>query len=339
MWFKNAYIYQLTRSQYFEQIDLPNLIKSGVFIPCGKTEMTKFGFVSALPGTENLVHGFNNDFMLLRVQREEKVIVPDAITRPLNERVKIIEENELRGVSKREKEQIKEEIIFELLPHAQSRYKNTHFYIDVKRGLIVIDSANSGAAEDVLSLMRKCIGTLPITCFFMTGKLQDTLKDWISTPNNIPEKIKVGYELKISGLGDEATQATFINQDLYDETLQSFMNDFQHDVKQLNVEFDDMLSVTLKDDGSLRKIKYFDVLMDKNEEIDSDDLLARIDADLVLFTGEFGRFLDSFIDINVVEKVDVQVFDATSINEKLIELKKQIGKIPMEVGKIEVCNA
>ena len=333
MWFKNVYVFQLTRSQYFEQLNLPSLLKSGVFVPCGKTDMKKFGFVSALPDTENLIHSFNNnDFMLLRVQQEEKVIVPDAVERPLKEKVKEIEKNEQRRATKSEKEQLKEDIIFELLPHAQSKYKNTYLYIDVKRGLIVVDSASRSIAEDILALIRKCIGTLPITDYIQGDELSATLKDWICEPKNIPEKFKVGYELKISGLGDEANQASFTNQDLYDETLQVFMNDFQHDVKQLKVDFDEMLSVTLKDDGSLRKIKYFDVLMEQNDDIDSDDRLARIDADLVLFTGEFGRFLDSFISLEVVAEFEIEPFDATSVNEKLSELKEKFEAELLEKG-------
>ncbi len=187
MWFKNAYVFQLTRSQYFEQIDLPALLESCKFVPCGKEEQKKFGLVSALPDTENLVHGFNNnDFMVLRAQQEEKVILPDSIDRPLKKKVAEIEKNEQRRATKKEKEQIKEDIIFELLPHAQSRFKITWLYIDVKRGLIVIDTSTKGTAEDILALIRKGVGTLPVTAYIMGDELSATAKDWLLDPKSVP---------------------------------------------------------------------------------------------------------------------------------------------------------
>lgn len=333
MWFKNAFIFKLTRSQYFEQIDLETLIKESEFVPCGKTEQTKFGFVSALPDTENLVHSVNNEsHMLLRVQHEEKVILPDSINRPLKEACAAIEKNEQRHATKKEKEQIKEDIIFELLPTAQSKFNITWLYIDVQRGLIVINTSSRSTAEDILSLLRKSIGTLPITDYILADDLCATMKDWLMDPKAVPAKYYVGSELKISGIGEEANNATFGNQDLYDDSLQQFMNDFQYDVKHLKVSFDEMLSVTLKDDGSLRSITYWDVLTEQNEDIDSDDLLARIDADFVLFTGEFGRFLDSFKEFEVVDVVALEPFDATSVNEKIIGLKEKFQAELTEIG-------
>ena len=69
-----------------------------------------------------------------------------------------------RTPSKKEREQIKEDVIFELLPRAFSRTTVTlHAYINTKENIIVVNTSSRGKAEDVLSLLRKTLGTLPVT--------------------------------------------------------------------------------------------------------------------------------------------------------------------------------
>ena len=42
-------------------------------------------------------------------------------------------------------------------------------------------------------------------------------------------------------------------------------------------------------------MKFFDVIQDQNEDIDSDDVLARLDADFILMAGELNRFISALL--------------------------------------------
>ena len=318
MWFKNATVFQLTRTNYFEQFSLEKSVKKNAFVPCGKTDIKRVGFVSVLPETEDLIKGFdNNNYMFLRVQLEEKVILPDAMQRPLTERIAQIEQSEFRKVTKREKDQLKEDIIFSLLPTAQSKYIFTCLYIDVKNGLIVIDTKKREKAEDILALLRKSIGLLPVTDFINTEAIQTVLKGWISAPQGIDINFQVGQEIKIVGTGAYINKATFVNQDLYDEDLQQFMGSFDYKIKRLKVEFKDMFSFLFTQDGFITQLEWIDMI-DYRVNIESEALVQSMEAEMVLFTQSMSDFFNGLKTMGIVLHVEKEIFEGRDLEYSLI---------------------
>ena len=92
----------------------------------------------------------------------------------MSDRIVDFEDEQGRSVTKKEKEQMKDDIIFELLPRAFNRVTDTHAYISVANNSIVINSSSRGKAEDVLALLRKSLGTLPVTTVDTMTAVDDT---------------------------------------------------------------------------------------------------------------------------------------------------------------------
>ena len=61
------------------------------------------------------------------------------------------------------------------------------------------------------------------------------------------------------------------------------------------LEWDESLSFMLCDDLSIKRIKFFDVIQEQNDDIDSDDVVAKIDADFALMAGELNRFIHALL--------------------------------------------
>ena len=320
MWFKQAYVFQLTRENYFQQISLEKAVLKNVFIVCEKTQLSSFGFVSALPDTQKLIQGFdNNNYMFLRVQLEEKIIVSDAINRPLKALIAEIEKNEHRKILKCEKEVLKEEIVFQLLPIAQSKYTCTSLYIDVRNGLIVIDTKKRETAESILALLRKSIGLLPVTAFINDDELQEVLQQLLTVPKSVDEKFKVGQETKISGAGCNTKTATFVNQDLYDKNLQAFMCKFDYKIERLKIEFDEKFSFVLHKHGYFSQLQWLDMFeLESNEErlenMETDEMTGLFCAEMTLFTCQMSDFFKGLKSIGVVLKVEKKEFELSDID-------------------------
>ena len=51
------------------------------------------------------------------------------------------------------------------------------------------------------------------------------------------------------------------------------------------------MSFILNDDLSIKRLRFFDVIQEQNDDIDSDDVLAKLDADFVLMAGELNRLI------------------------------------------------
>lgn len=293
MWFKNLYFFAFTRSFEQTQEQLEQHLSECLFTPCGSTELSHFGFINPLgKHGNNIVHP-GNDNLLICARREEKILPAPVIKDMLDEKINSLEIDQGRGATKKEKEQFKEDIIFELLPRAFSRITDTHAYISPKDNIIVINSSSRGKAEELLALLRKALGILPVTSFAPEIAADETMTDWL-VKKNIGIKFQLGMEAEFNALGDDAAIARVKNQDLNGEEVKAHLDADKY-VTKIALEWDESMSLILKDDLSIKRLKFFNVIHEQNDDIDSDDVLAKLDADFILMSGELNRFIHDLL--------------------------------------------
>ena len=63
----------------------------------------------------------------------------------------------------------------------------------------------------------------------------------------------------------------------------------------MRLEWDESLSFILCDDLAVKRLKFYDVIQEQNDDIDSDDVVAKLDADFALMAGELKPFYRSLI--------------------------------------------
>ncbi|MBQ0756830.1 MAG: recombination-associated protein RdgC, partial [Amphritea sp.] len=142
MWFKNAIFYRFSQPFSYTPEALEEKLTEKAFVPCGSQELSRFGWVSPAGDlSEMLVHA-GNGFMLIAGQKEEKIIPSAVIRQQLDGRVKIIEDEQARKVYKKEKDQLKDEIILDLLPRAFSKYQKTWALIAPSQNLLIVDASS-----------------------------------------------------------------------------------------------------------------------------------------------------------------------------------------------------
>ncbi len=324
MWFKNLFIFQLTKSNFFPQINLEEQIKSFAFTECTGNQLSSQGWVSALPNTKNLVHSANNNaLMLLRYQVETKILPAAFIKREVQKKVDALEAEQLRRAHKKEREQLHEDVIFQHLPHAFSDYKTIELYIDCTNEIVVIDASSRAQAEDILAALRKSIGTMPVTSYFDDHQIQTCLNEWIMSERDVPPALSIGDNIKVSGHGESKPITTFQNEDVFDKYIVNLIGNEGRDVDYLDLSFDGCFGMQLTTDGIIKKLDVYDVIKEQNDDIDSEDLLARVDADFVLFTGEISRLLHEFKELKLVEEVTQEPFDASTLTKTFTEEQEQ----------------
>lgn len=289
MWFKNLYFFAFTRPFKLTEEELEQHLSEHPFTPCKSTEQSHFGWVNALgKHGSNFVHAANGSFLLC-ARKEEKMLPAPVIKEMLEERCAKLEEEQGRSATKKEKEQFKEDITFELLPRAFSRFSDTHGYISPAHNIIVINSSSRGKAEDFLALLRKVIGTLPVTSFSPNQAPDEVMTDWI-TEKSLGDNFQLGMEAEFNALGDDGAVVRVKNQDLASDEIKMHIDAEKYATK-IALEWDDALSCILCDDLAIKKLKFFDVIHEQNDDIDKDDIVARLDADFALMTGEINRFI------------------------------------------------
>jgi len=293
MWFKNLYFFAFTRPFEWSEQDIEKQLSEHMFTPCASTEQSHFGWVNALgKHGSTVVHGVNNNFLLC-ARKEEKILPAPVIKDQLEEKIALHEQEHSRSATKKEKEQFKEDIIFELLPRAFSRVTDTHAYINPDHNIIVINSSSRGKAEDFLALLRKALGTLPVTSVSPEKAPDEIMTDWL-TDTQIGDNFTLGMEAEFNALGDDGAVVRVKNQDLASDEIKAHLDADKYVVK-LALEWDEAISFILCDDLAIKRLKFFDVLQEQNDDIDSDDVIAKLDADFSLMAGEINRMIDDLL--------------------------------------------
>ena len=284
-WFKNALIYQLTQSLDWENLE--EQLQECVFTPCGSADVSHFGWSAPLATSENLAHQANGKILLV-AKREEKILPTEVVNRELNKRITALEEKEQRKLKKVERASLKDDVIATLLPQAFSRIKTTALYIDTLKQLIFVDAASSKTAEDALALLRKSLGSLPVIpltfncapCEVMTKWVTDTAPDWLILRKEVEirEKEDLGViHCKQKDVEDE-------------EIIEIVQNGL---ISKLALEWENNLKFILVEDGTLKRLKFDDNIIEKNDDIVKKDVTARFDADFVLMASVLGKTVDS----------------------------------------------
>ena len=289
MWFNNLFIFAFTRPFTWSQEQLEQHLSECLFTPCGSTEISHFGWTNALGkyGSSSVHQGNGN--LLICARKEEKMLPAPVIKDMVEAKIELLEVEQGRSATKKEKEQFKEDIIFELLPRAFSRITDTHAYICPENNIIVVNSSSRGKAEDLLALLRKALGTLPVTSFDPDVTADETMTDWLNE-KSLGGKFTLGMEAEFNALGDDGAIARVKNQDLMGDEVKAHLDADKY-VSKIALEWDESLSFVLNDDLSIKRLKFFDVIHEQNDDIDSDDVLAKLDADFVLMAGELNRFI------------------------------------------------
>tara|TARA_R110000744_G_scaffold321118_2_gene427242 strand:+ start:5186 stop:6121 length:936 start_codon:yes stop_codon:yes gene_type:complete len=294
MFFKNAYVFAFTRPFTTTNEELIDALTEHTFSPLGSTEMSRMGWSNSL-GKGSAITTESNGNILFCARKEEKILPTQVIKDLVDEKIEEFVGVMMHEPSKKEREQIKKDVIFELLPRAFSRTVDTHAYINTKENIIVVNTSSRGKAEDVLALLRKTLGTLPVTSITPEKAPDEVMTDWVAGSIDncqvfTENTFCLGDEAHFSSLGDGGATASVKNQDLKTEEVRAHLDADQY-VTKLALEFDDAISFMLHDDLSIKRIKFADVIAEQNDDIGHDDLSAKIMADFTLMAGELNRMI------------------------------------------------
>ncbi len=285
MLMKNATIIRITGDIPVTAEAIEAALTPHKFVPARDMESERYGFVSPTDRDDDpLVRAQGNVFLLcLKIQT--KILPPSVIKEELKERLAA------RGAAGRklrakERQQMIDDIRFDLLPKAFSKYNRILGYIDAQRREIIIGTASASQADEFLTCLRTAFGSLPVAVLEAQTSPQAEMTEW-AKQQKAPAKVKFGHEISLED-PTEGGKGAFRKQDLTSEEILQCIDSGKR-VQRISLCWNDYLSFTVDDRLVLRKIAPLD-MFDEAFEGD-DDENAKLDANLFMTYSGLRRLL------------------------------------------------
>lgn len=293
MWFKNLLIYRFSSPFSLDLETLEAQLEEQAFVPCGKRDTSKYGWVSPMGEHSELLSHSANGKTLLCTRREEKIIPASVIRERVEEKAAEIEAREDRKVFRKEKDSIKEEVMFDCLPQAFTRSSKTYAYIDPKNGWFIVDASSAKKAEDLCSLLRDSLGSLPVVPAQTSESPSVIMTSWLRG-EDAPAKLDILDECEMREPGEDGSIIRCKRQDLFGDEVGSHLDNGKL-VHKLAVDWNEQLKLVLNDDLSVKRLKFCEALLTEAEDAGSEDPAAKLDADFALMCATLTDFLPQLL--------------------------------------------
>lgn len=295
MWFRNARVFRFTKPFNISAEALEEKLQADAFKPCGPQETTRQGWVPPLgKHGELLVHSANG-YHLIALRKEEKILPGSVVKEAVDEKAEAIEIEQGRKVRKKEKDEIKEQVVLEMLPHAFSKNRRCFAYLAPADGVLIVDAGSAKQAEDLASTLRKSVGSLPVRPPVVEQAPAFTFTGWLNETINIPAQITLGDECELKDPSEDGGTIRCKGLDLQADEILNHINAGM-EVTKLALTWDDNVSFILDEELGIRRLKFGETLQEKLDDVDVDDAAAKFDAAFTLMTLELARLIPGLLE-------------------------------------------
>jgi recombination associated protein RdgC len=295
MWFRNARVFRFTKPFEITAEALEEKLQAEAFKPCGPQETSRQGWVSPMGKHSDLLVHSAGGYHLIALRKEEKLLPASVIKELVDEKAEMIEAEQHRKVRRKEKDELKEEVMLEMLPRAFSKNRRCYAYLAPADGVLVVDAGSAKQAEDLASTLRKSVGSLPVRPPAVEQAPAFTFTGWLNESIDLPASIELGTECELKDTSEDGRVVRCKGLDLQGDEIRSHL-DAGMQVTKLAVTWDDNLSFVLDEELGIRRLKFGDTLQEKLDDVDADDAAARFDAAFSLMTLELARLIPGLLE-------------------------------------------
>lgn len=302
MFFRNLTFFRFPTSisKSFDNIDAA--LTNAALKPVGMLETSSRGFVSPFGRDEPAMSHRIGDCIWLTVGGEDKVLPSSVVNDALTKKIAEIEGKEGRKLGGRARKRLKEELVHSLLTRAFVRPMRLNASLDLKQGVVAVDTSSRKAAEGFISDLRHSVGSFPALPLNAEVAPRSVLTGWISG-EPLPQGLALGDACELRDPIDGGSCWKGSEAELGGEEVRQHLEAGKQ-VTRLALVFDDHLSFVLDERLVIRKLKFLDDAVESLENTERDSLHAELDARYALMSGELKRLFTVLESALKLSKVD-----------------------------------
>jgi recombination associated protein RdgC len=290
--FKNIVVYRIAPDWTPPPLDrLDAELQRQAFVPCGPTQERSAGWVPPR-GKEHgaMVESVGGQW-ILQLAVERKAVPGGAVRAELEARCKALEAERGRPPGRKEKAEIKQEIVQTFLPRAFSKRGAHTLWLDLDKRTLVIAAGSMKAAEpavkQLLDTMAELQHALPLAPLATSLAPATAMAEWLTTKEP-PAGFTIDRDLELKKPGEEKSVVRYARHSLELDEIGQHIQEGKLPT-QLAMTWNDKVSFVLTEQLGIRKIDFRAVKdVPKGED--------GFDANAAIATGELSGLLPQLLD-------------------------------------------
>lgn len=293
MWFKNLQVYRFTKPFELAPEALSEALQTKEFQPCGSQDVSRYGWVPPLGhhGTD-FVHAANG-FVMVCAKKQDKLLPAAVINEMVAEKIVDIQASEGRAVGRKERQNLKDDVILELLPRALVKSSLQFAFIAQQQGLLIVDAASSKRAEELISFLRETIGSVPVIPVVANNIPQQIMTQWLLS-GEPPHSFEFGHECELRDPSDEGGVIRCKHQELTSSEIGSHIKAGMY-VSKLGLCWNDSIDFMVDDQLAIKRLGFGEIIQEKANQLDAVDAAAQFDQDFAVMTLELVALINALI--------------------------------------------
>ncbi|CAN7777822.1 recombination-associated protein RdgC [Variovorax sp. LjRoot290] len=290
MTISNAIIYRVTIDPALHTAALiDEALQKLPFVECSPTQEQSSGWTP--PRGE--VHGPMLESVggqwIAKLVTETRSVPAAAVKRAVDQRVKQIEETTGRKPGRKEKKELKEDVVHELLPLAFPKQGAITVWIDPTKGLMLLDTASMSRSDSVVTALVKAVEGLAFTVLNTATTPSSAMATWL-TAQEPPQGFTVDREVELRSTDESKAVVRYAKHPLDIDEVRQHVQDGKMPTR-LALTWNDRVSIQLTEGFAIRKIKFLEGVNEKTGPKEDD-----FDADVAIATGELSGLIADLVD-------------------------------------------
>ena len=270
--------------------DLDACLRGCALKPVGPMALSSRGFVPPFGMHASVLWHRCGDALWLTIGGEDRLLPPAVVEKALQERLEQIRGREGRMPGGRARQRLRDDIVAELLPRSHVKPSRIDALIDLRRGVLAVDTTSRRAAEGFVSELRLALGSFPALPINAEIAPRAVLTGWLAG-DLLPDGLHLGEDCELQDATDGGSKVRCYRVDLRSKEVDEHLR-MGRQASRLALVLDDHIAFELDASLVVRKLKLLDAAVDTLDNIERADFIDELSANFALMAGEFGRLFD-----------------------------------------------
>lgn len=262
--------------------DLERLLAVSPFVECSPTQEYSIGALAprAIPHSTFVESVDGGRHWLAMIGIQKKSVPGSVIRKQVAKLAAEVEKAQGRKPGKKEKREMAEEVLLQMLPHAFPKDAHILVWFDRTTRLLTLGAGSIAQADECITFLIKHVDGLVVRPLQTQTSPAAQMSAWL-LDGEASGQLLLGKSCEMTSCDEEKACVKYSRHSLKLDQIREHLEMGKMPSK-LDLLFDDRVAFTMTSDLQLKKIKLTKTALDKDRHNNDDDF----DADVALMTSE-----------------------------------------------------